>query len=179
MASSIWQQIDQLKAEHDKTKLLVRAVKGGRFRGRKPNGDWHVRIGGDVGGTDVVRPTPVELVLAVAAERCWRCGHELSDHSMRELEGEELKGKRHKEKKRCCGVTKKPGFVLADEEEPCGCHLTPEEIRERQTSREAIAQRLASLMRQRSATEDAARDVTADTVFAGLRGPAEGERHDA
>lgn len=170
MSESVWKQLDRMQAEHDKTKLLVRAVKGGRFRGRKPNGDWHVRIGGEVGGTDVVRPTPVELVLAVAAERCWRCGHEISDHSERELDEEELKGKRHKEKKRCGGGTKA---------EPCECHLTPEEIREKQTSREAIAQRLSSLMRQKRSTEDAARDVTADTVFAGLRGPTEGERHDA
>ena len=155
MAESIWQQLDRMKAEHDKTKLLVRAVRGGRFRGRKPNGDWFVSSGGEV-----AKPTPVELVLAVAVLKCATCGHELSEHSERELDEEELKGKRHKDRKRCAGGSR---------DEPCGCVRTEEEIRAKQTDREWIAQRLASVMRERDLP--GSEKVSASTVFDGLRGP--------
>ncbi|RKH01484.1 hypothetical protein D7X74_37835 [Corallococcus sp. CA047B] len=145
-----------MQAEHDKTKLLVRAVRGGRFKGRKPNGDWFAASDGEV-----VKPTPVDLVLAVAALKCFTCGHEIEEHSVRELSEEEQKGKRNKDKKRCDG---------GSAAEPCSCVKTPDEIRAKQTDREWIAQRLASVMRERDLP--GADRVCAATVFDGLRGPA-------
>lgn len=164
---SVWCQLDSMQAEHDKTKLLVRAVNGGRFKGRKPNGDWHARIGGDFGGEDFIAKTPIDLVLAVAVARCYRCDHPLEEHSKRELEDSEKKGKRHQDKKRCDGVAKKRADDGTLEEVPCACHLTPDEVRAKQTDREWIAGRLAAVMREKE-MEGHSR-VSKDNVFEGLR----------
>ncbi|WP_426730196.1 hypothetical protein [Myxococcus faecalis] len=166
---TVWSQLDKLQAEHDRTKLLVRAVKGGRFRGRKPNGDWHARFGGEHDGEDIIEKTPIALVLVVAVLRCNRCGHLAHEHGRRGMEDEEKKGKRHQEKKRCDGVKPRrsfTGFEL-EEEPPCSCHLTPEEIRAKQTDREWIAGRLAAVMRERE-MEGHSR-ISKDNVFEGLR----------
>ncbi|MBJ6762781.1 hypothetical protein JGU66_18615 [Myxococcaceae bacterium JPH2] len=80
MAEAVWDYIDRHVAEFRRVQLLVRAVRGGRFKGCKPNGSWWVRFGTGRNVRNVVTPTPMELVLQVAVLRCGTCGHKTSGH---------------------------------------------------------------------------------------------------
>ncbi|NBD09238.1 hypothetical protein [Corallococcus silvisoli] len=83
MAESIWQQLDRMMAEYKRTKALVRAVRGGRFRGRKPNGQWWVRFGTGRAAVDLLADTPEELVRRAAVHRCGECGHKTQGHRLK------------------------------------------------------------------------------------------------
>ncbi|NPC76435.1 hypothetical protein HPP05_42630 [Corallococcus exiguus] len=117
MAESIWQQLDRMMAEYAKVKSLLRAVRGGRFRGRKPNGKWWVRFGTGRAAVDLVTDTPEELVRQAAAHRCGECGHKTLGHRLRT-----------KDEVSCPGVS-------------CTCKATQAEIIAKQSTTAWIAER--------------------------------------
>lgn len=162
--------IKRLNQEMKRMRMLLQAVRGGRFRGRKPNGDWWVTItpkldpeGNLMRGResrDLRASSPVELVLLAAVARCFVCGCDTDAHSQREPT--ELEAQRLKDTKRCEGQRLRGVDVVQ-----CSCARTPQEIRKKQSDREWLAERLAELMRRREM--EGHRDVKASTVFQGLR----------
>jgi len=169
--------MERLKAEMKKVRALIVAVRGGRFRGRKPNGDWWVTISPkeDVDGQGFLRgrrardirvSNPVELIQQVAVARCYSCGCDTDMHGVREPTEEEAK--RLPDMKRCDGERIPRGESSTVS---CVCTKTPEEIRKKQSDPAWIAERYALVLARKKATEDEARKVTASNVFEGLRGP--------
>lgn len=71
---NVWGQIDALKVEHEETN----ALKGWRFKGRKPNGDWVARHGTGKGAIVVRAPKAAGLLAAVDAMHCPECRHFVS-----------------------------------------------------------------------------------------------------
>ncbi|RKH13502.1 hypothetical protein D7X74_21805 [Corallococcus sp. CA047B] len=117
MGESVWDIIDRYKAEYDKVKRLLRAVRGGRFRGRKPNGKWWVRFGSGRATLDLLADTPEELVRQAAVFRCGDCGHKTTGHR-----------RKSKEEASCVGVS-------------CTCKATQAEIIAKQSTTAWIAER--------------------------------------
>lgn len=150
----------RVEDEARRVKMMVQSVRGGRFAGWKPSGAWVVVTKDEDGlEVEIVEPTPDRLVLRVAILRCASCGCHTAEHSIRELEEEELKGKRNKDRKRCGGKSPEDG-------NPCGCVKTPAEIVEKQSSLDWIAKRLAQRMMEREIP--GWRSVNASTLWDGV-----------
>lgn len=162
---SAFSYLDRLAAEEKRVRLAIQAVRGGSYKGRKPNGSWYLtfrttrRLGVEDSPDEVVEPTPVALIQRAATLRCASCGCPTDYHGTRELDAEEAKGKRRKDRKRCSG-TKLDGTA-------CPCAKLPEEIRAAQGSPEWIAKRLAAKMMERETP--GWREVSAATLYEGIR----------
>ncbi|AFE05596.1 hypothetical protein COCOR_04047 [Corallococcus coralloides DSM 2259] len=124
MAESIWHQLDRMVAEYLKVKTLLRAVRGGRFRGRKPNGKWWVRFGSGRMAVDLLADSPEELVRRAAVYRCGECGHKTQGHRLKA-----------KDEVFCPGVT-------------CTCEATQAQIIAKQSTTAWIAERAGMTERE-------------------------------
>lgn len=158
---SPFQFMERLQAEVKRTKEIIQAVRGGRFQGRKPNGNWWLIFKHGIDEHEIVAPDPIALVLKAAVLRCGSCKHATADHAKRELEEDEKKFKPHKEKLRCEGE--------ALDGTKCSCTKTPEEIQKTQGSVEWITAKLQRRYQERSKAPE---HVDTTTVFRGMRGEA-------
>lgn len=162
---SAFSYLDRLAAEEKRVKLAIQAVRGGSYKGRKPNGSWWLifrttrRLGAEEPPDEIVEPTPVALIQRAATLRCVSCGCPTDFHATRDLDVEARRFKRHKDRARCSG-TKLDGTT-------CPCTRLPEEIRVKQGNAEWIARRLAAKMRERETP--GWREVTEATLYAGVR----------
>lgn len=187
----------RLEREHEKTGELIRAVRGGSFKGRKPNGLWWVQVKVSIRESsflqtqdaliegdprrapvepvaakppkkpkipkteiDILAKDPIELVIRAAAFRCSSCRCLTSEHATRELDDDEKKGLRNKDKPRC-------GGMHGDKE--CSCTLTPEEIHENQSNVDWICKQ-AERRRMDLRNPSPHLRITANNIWDGLRG---------